>query len=250
MCASWDGDGRPVDPDATGGSRPATLPCRAPLPTTGRDLDIPCRICRAAVRSGEARRARSTWHGSRSTRLRNPSTRPPETSATNPSTRPRWRLHTSSGWVSARSRKGQWVNATVAPSSVSTTAGSKPSVASRSTMASRHGGVARAAVAATLVAADLEGLLGGGAGVGGETEQQPGRQREQRRLEAQRGCLGRQRVAVLGATDPAPGVGVDLEQAHLPHPLEVGTDRVDVEAEAGRHLGGGAAAGATRASSR
>ena len=119
MCASWDGDDRPIDPDATrrlatGHAYRAERPCQQPR----RDLDIPCRICRGRRPQRRARRPGrpGTDHGRRGCGSR--STRPPETSSTKPSTSPRCRLHTSSGWVSARSRKGQWVKATVAPGSV------------------------------------------------------------------------------------------------------------------------------------
>jgi hypothetical protein len=44
---------------------------------------------------------------------------------------------------------------------------------------------------------------------------------------------------VLRAAHGAAGIGDDLEQADLAHPLEVGPDRVGVEAEGVRDLRGG-----------
>jgi hypothetical protein len=98
----------------------------------------------------------------------------------------------------------------------------------------RHLGVGLA-----LVAAGLDRLVAAQATGGGHPQQHAGQHRERRRLQAQRGRVGGQRVAVLGTADRAPGVGLDVEQADVAHALEVGPDGVGVQVERLGDLGGG-----------
>ena len=69
---------------------------------------------------------------------------------------------------------------------------------------------------------------------GGGLEDESGQHGKRRGLQTQRRRIGGQRVEVLRSTDAAPLLSPHLEQPHLPHPLEMGPDGVDVKA---KHIG-------------
>ena len=93
-------------------------------------------------------------------------------------------------------------------------------------------------VGLALVTTRVAGLLGPGAGRLGQREQHAGHHRERRRLEAEAGAVGRQRVAVLRPAGATPRVALDRQQADLAHALEVGPHRVRVQVEALGDVGG------------
>ena len=85
--------------------------------------------------------------------------------------------------------------------------------------------------------------LGGVVGVAVEplchVQHHPGQHRHRRWFEAERRCIGGDRVAVLRPTDVAATPDGDIEQADVAHPLEVWADRVRVELERLGDVGGG-----------
>ena len=133
-----------------------------------------------------------TWQGCRWARGWKSSTSASPMVSTKPSTMPRWSEHTSSGWASASSRNGQWAKATtaVSPSSVPSTAGSKPSRSSSVDQGLQAGGRARCRRRRRPGPAHgrrrrrrrrrRPGRLG-------QAHQHAGQHRERRRLEAERG---------------------------------------------------------------
>ena len=92
---------------------------------------------------------------------------------------------------------------------------------------------------AAMVAAHLGSVLSRKARLGGQRQQHAGDRRVHRRLEAQAGGIGCQRVQVLRSADPAAGAGTDLEKAELAHALEVRPHRVWVQVEQLGDLDGG-----------
>ena len=110
--------------------------------------------------------------------------------STKPSTMPRWSEQTSSGWASASSRNGQWAKAmtAVSPSSVPSTAGSKPSAVEPVDQRLEAGGRARVdgGVDLALLAADVGRVVGRRPRGLGQAHEHPGQHRERRRLEAER----------------------------------------------------------------
>ena len=197
----------------------------------------PGRPAHATGRTARSRPGRARGRRDRGTRA--PGRR--RAGSTNPSIRPRCRPQTRSGFDSASSRNGQRVNAIVAPCSSTTDSGSKPRAASSAVRASAHvpAPPRRCGGGRALLPSGLDRVGRGQLGRGGQPQQHPGQHGEGRRLEAERRGVGGERVAVLRAADRALGVGDDVEEPDLPHPLEVGAHGVRVQGEALGDLGGG-----------
>ena len=213
-----------------------------PFYVTGPAWPVNLAVTRAGCRSRRAPPGRGCDPPAGGTGPR-PRRRP---ASTRPSTRPRCREQTRSGCSSASSRNGQWAKAMTAPSSSATTSGSNPRRACSSASAPRAIGVVRPAgrVGPALLAPGIHQLVGRQTGCVGRREHGAGQHGQRRRLQAQPGRVGGQRVAVLGPARRRPAtVVVTSSRPDLAHALEVRSHGVHVQAQHLGDVGGGQRSG-------
>lgn len=74
-------------------------------------------------------------------------------------------------------------------------------------------------------------IVGSAVEVGNEIEHHAGKQRRRRRFQPEGGSTDGQGIPMLGPPDLTPGIGGDVEQTDLAHPVEVGAHGVGMEPE-------------------